>query len=476
MKDQKQKSQVKRTIKASSIQSVNPEPTKENRDIINQSTKWVPFFKDTKNLYVNDLALRYRRSATTASLINASVNYTIGNGFAYEVNDNPIEREKLDKNLLEFLDEANLDMQTLEDVYRDIVFNWKTFGNVYLEISRAKVRGKDKMMSNIVVHDATKVRIDKRKTVCFISSFWREIQNSHSSGQYPTPEQVELWNKKKDTNQQRFIIHLKRKVPEYDFYGLPDYIATLKDADIEYQVDTYNLERLENGFFPSVLVSLFGDPPEGMSDKAYIDAIVEKYSGSDNAGKLLVQLLDDASQGAQVQEFSGAKEGEFQSLEDSAKKGMMQGHRMHPMLADIETTGKLGSSTEVVNHWRKYMETVCVPEYQNPTLRLLNLVLEMIGFDVKVSIINKAPIGIGDQIEPQYLLTVNEQRKELGFEELEELQDKYSIKISGGSGIATLEDAENVVKQDLETEEEVEPKEENNGSDDGDSDGSGSGE
>ena len=68
----------KPTIKASSIVSTNPEPTQENKGIVYQSTKWVPFFKDTKNIYVNDLALRYRRSATMAAIINSKVNYTIG--------------------------------------------------------------------------------------------------------------------------------------------------------------------------------------------------------------------------------------------------------------------------------------------------------------------------------------------------------------------------------------------------------------
>ena len=69
------KGKLKRTIKASSIQSVNPEPTREAKNITTLTTNWVPFFKDTNNNYINDLALRYRRSATTASIINSKVNY-----------------------------------------------------------------------------------------------------------------------------------------------------------------------------------------------------------------------------------------------------------------------------------------------------------------------------------------------------------------------------------------------------------------
>ena len=409
-------------IKASSIKSVNPEPTRENKDIINQSTDWVPFFKDTNNKYVNDLALRYRRSATTAAIINAKVNYTTGSEWIVTQNDEVVEN--IDEAFKSFLEEANNDFQSLEDVFKDICFNWITFGNVYIEINRAKVQGTNRYMSNIFVQDATKVRINKAKTKAFLSSHWRDIELNQESGQYPKPAQIELWNGKRDTTQTKFIIHLKRRVPEYDYYGLPDYIATLKDADIEYQVDTYNLTRLENGFFPSSIVSLFGEPPQGYTDKSYIEALNNKYSGAANSGQPLFQLLDDPQQAAQIQEFSGSKEGEFRFLEESAKKGIIEGHRWFPALAGIETAGKLGSNQEIINQWRVAMEAVVRPDYQIPMLRALNMIIKMLGFDYKLDVLNIPPVGIEDRINPSDVLDKNEQRELLGYAPIEELEEE----------------------------------------------------
>lgn len=429
-----------KTIKASSIQSTNPEPTNEKKNITTQITKWVPFFKDTNNVYVNDLALRYRRSATMASIINSKVNYSVGSEWIY-LKDNEVQ-EEADEALEAFILNANNDMQDLKDVFKDMCFNWITFGNVYIEVSRVKIKGTNKYASNIFVHDATKVRINKSKDKAFISSFWREIKNSTTAGEYPTPTEVELWNKQIDTKQQRFIIHVKRNTPEYDYYGLPDYVATLKDADIEYQVDTYNLTRLENGFFPSSIVSLFGEPPKGMTDDQYIDALKNKYSGAANSGEPLFQLLDDPQQAAQITEFSGSKEGEFQALEDSAKKGIIEGHRWFPALAGIETSGKLGGNQEIINQWRVVMESVVKPDYQKPMLRTLNKILEMLGYEMTLDVLNVPPVGIEDRIDIKSVLDRNEQREILGFEPIDE---------------------EEIVK---EITEEVEPIEEEDGNND----------
>lgn len=446
------KQQKSRKILASSIQSTNPEPTRENKSITTQITDWIPFFKDTSNVYVNDLALRIRRSATTGSIINAAVNYSVGNKLIYKINEEIVDKKELEPSLMNFLMRTNTDNQMIEDVWRDINYDWKAFGNVYIEVKRERISGTDNFASNVKVHDATKCRINKSRTKCFISSFWRDVKNSTSFSDKPQPTVIDLWDGKIDTAQNHFVIHFLRKAPEYDYYGLPDYVATLKDADIEYNVDTYNLERLENGFMPDAIISLFGEPPEGMDAKTYINKLEAKYGGAKKGGRTLWQLLDDVSQKAQIDEFSGTKEGQFEALEESAKKGIMQGHRMHPILADVETAGKLGSSKEVINLWNKYMASVCIPEHQQPCLRFLNTVLKVLKFEVEVDVVNKPPIVL--DIEPKYVLSVNEQREELGKKPLEELEDKYLIRVSGGDVMATLEEMNELLKEEIDGSED----------------------
>ena len=60
-------------IKASSVKTdpiSTPIVRKEKEPNIQIEQKWVPFFQDSDNVYVNDLAKRARRSSTHSSIIN----------------------------------------------------------------------------------------------------------------------------------------------------------------------------------------------------------------------------------------------------------------------------------------------------------------------------------------------------------------------------------------------------------------------
>lgn len=397
----------------------NPVPTQENKSIATQRTKWVPFFKDSNNTYINDLALRYRRTATLNSIINSKVNYAVGYDFTYMKEDNEVEFKTLDSSLKEFIYNANVDMQGLREVYKDILFQWICFGNVWIHVVRSKVGNQES--KNLFILDATKVRVSKDGSKCFVSAFWRDIKNSESFNEKDYPmETLEMWNKKIDTTQQNYVIHLKRSVPEYDYYGLPDYIATLKDCDIEYKVDTYNLDRLENGFFPSVSITQVGNPPEGMTPVQYVQKIKDSYTGEGQGGKMVVQLVDDKETAPIIQEFSGTKEGEFTQLEDSAFNGIVRGSRFFPQLAGIETANGLGGNQIIINQWKIVMANVIRPDYQEPTLKLLNMILKMFGFDIKIDVAVDPPVNIDDKINPNDVLDVNEQREVLGFKPIED--------------------------------------------------------
>ena len=71
-------------IKASSVKSdpiTTPIIKKEketNQDILQ---KWVPFFQDSDNIYVNDLAKRARRSSTHSSIVNQKITFVKGKVF-----------------------------------------------------------------------------------------------------------------------------------------------------------------------------------------------------------------------------------------------------------------------------------------------------------------------------------------------------------------------------------------------------------
>ena len=52
---------------------------------------------------------------------------------------------------------------------------------------------------------------------------------------------------------------------------------------------------------------------------------------------------------------------------------------------------------------------------------MFNDLLKIAGFnDIKLDVLNVAPVGIEDKIEPKEVLSINEQRELLGYEPIEE--------------------------------------------------------
>lgn len=393
---------------------MDAKPSEEKQPESQRQTKWFPFFKDSSNTYINDLASRSRRSPTHGAILQSKAVYTKGNDFLYYINNEEKTFNELDDRTRDYLSEVNSKRQSLHWLFGKVAYDYIYSGNLYIEV----VREGD--FTALFHMDATKVRIND--TMAFISAYWRDIENepNKSNSDYPI-EQIELWNGDLETKQKRFIIHLKNDVPEYDYYGLPDHVQVLKWADIEYKIVQFNLDQLKNGFFPSVILNLVGNSvPEGMLEKEYLDKIVEKFTGEGNNGKVIAQLVDSPDQEIQVTEFSGTKDGQLESLQTLAMETIVSGHRWFASLAGLQTSGSLGSNQQIRNEYNIALKGQIIPQYQKPLLNLFNNIMIILGFDIELGVMNVAPVGIEDQIDPKTVLTKNEQRELLGFEPLEE--------------------------------------------------------
>lgn len=388
-------------------------PTEEKIPKSKKQTDWHPFFKDSDNYYINDLALRAKRSPTHGAILQSKATYTAGEDFLYYVNDDSLAFEDLDVRTQEYFNSINVDNDTLHWLFSKIAYDYIYSGNAYIEVV------KESEFTSLFYQDATKVRVSDE--TAFISAYWREIKNNaaFNKSDYPV-ETVELWNGDVETTQKRFIVHIKNDTPEYDYYGLPEHVQVLKWADIEYKIAQFNLDMFKNGFFPSVALDVFGQAPDGMTDKEYVDKIKESFTDEGNNHKMFIQLLDDPTQATRITEFTGIREGQFTELQTLATNQIVSGHRWFASLAGLQTAGQLGSNQQIRNEYNIALKGLIIPQFQKPLLRCFNKLVKMAGFDVELGIMNVAPVGIEDKIEPKEVLTVNEQRELLGYEPIEE--------------------------------------------------------
>lgn len=421
----KSNGQAKGKILASVTGVQAPNPTRENIDQKNIRSKWVPFFKNSNNLYINDLAMRKRRSPTHSSVLKSKLVFTAGLGIIYKQDGEVFDLNSKQK---DYVNNINSDEETLYEVYKKVQGDFIDFGNAYPEVVKVKKR------INIFHSDATTVRVDKEGEKGYISNFWRDIGLEDV---FPRKDGLDIKDIDLTGKESNFLIHIKNYEPEYNIYGIIDHSAALKDADIEYKVSTFNLDKLENGFFPSVMIQMFGDPPDGKTPETYAKELEKNFTGEGNARKFLLQLLEQGVDGAKIHEFTGAQEGEFTELKQLAKESIIEAHRWHPALMML-TPGKLANSSDIRTAYEMVKNTV-IPDYRIPVLKVFENILNNTELfnDVQLSIKPVVPVSAADKIDVSKIWSVDEQREETGKDPFEDETIGKSLLKGGNVNIST---------------------------------------
>ncbi len=213
----------------------------------------------------------------------------------------------------------------------------------------------------------------------------------------------------------------------------------------------YNIDKFDNGFFPSALIQAFGEVPDGLNAQQYVEKIKETFTGESDNSKMIIELLDSPEQAANIHEFEREKDGEFTNLSALATDAIVTAHRITPSLAGLETVGKLGSNQQIKNEYDKFMNSVIIPDFQEPLLRVLNRIIkrETIWGNIEVCILNVAPVGNSDRIDVNAITTINEARLMMGMQPFEEDDERGELFVNNNA-VANIEETE----EEIETEEE----------------------
>ena len=387
------------------------------------SGKWVLYFQADKNAFPNDTAKRAKQSPTSHSIIQSKVVYTVGNGFTFFRKSTGEEVDIYSENALrEYVENVNSHGQQLIEVYEMCARDLITTGNLALEIVKTGER------LNVFHVDSTTVRLEKmdRKgfiNYAYLSADWVDIGNNTRAPYEDKISPIPMWYK--ETPKANSLMFIKEYAPEFRYYGLPDHYASAYWQDIEYRIGRFNLDRFDNGFMPSGIVDLYGEPPDGKNAKQYIDEIVKKFTGAGNNSKILFQLLDSQEQRSNVNIFEQLKDGDFIKLQALARDAIIVSHRYTPSLAGVATAGTLGSNQQLMTEFEIVNNTV-IKGYKQKLLKAVNDILEEAGFGDFYAIVNTTmPVSYASSIKPENVLTINEQRNLIGFNGIEDLEGQF---------------------------------------------------
>lgn len=403
--NQKQKkNQVKTTPTKSSFNTkyafVNlstPEVSTEVKDLDRLREEYIPFGKD--NLFPQYLAELKRQSSTHRSVLAQKTTFTTGSGFFTK-----------NESLAEYIDDINADGESLKDVFKKLADDYFTYGNAYLEgvVYEGGI--------NFYHKDAATARVSKnKKTVCFHPD-WTNYKKS--------PEKKQVIPVYPNIASSRFVVHYKDYESTFNFYGLPDYVASLEHIAIDYEIGKFNHTAFKNGFSPSAIVTVNSDFGEAEAEK-FVETAKETLTGSGNNSKILFLVKNgEDSRGTDVQIISNKEDGDFLDLQKLTDQNIITAHRWQPALSGIVSSGKMNNTgSEIRIAYELAMSTV-IKDTTNILLSPIKKVLSKeLGLDTEdLQVVYEPPISFLSDLDPKQVLTINEQRMMLN-KDLPEIED-----------------------------------------------------
>lgn len=308
---------------------------------------WVLF--GPNNSFPLDI-LEYRNSSSIHdSIIEGKTSLIAGNGFLFD-GDRELSNQFIVDNFKLVPFWRKLDM-ILWMVSRD----QQTFGYSCFEVIYSMDRTR---IVDINWIDASRIASGKKDESGNINEYYYS-ENWTNTRMYP-PKKIEAYNPNGEAVRQ--LMFIKRDDNNMDYFALPNYYSCLRWIKADALMGEYNLAAINNGFSPSIVFKFFKKPtPE--ERRMNSEAIKSQHGGAKNAGKAIIFYADGKDLAPEVQTLDATNiDARLLQVADQIVQQIVTAHRCHPQLLGIQTPGKLGFSTELLQSMEIFNVMVIRPE------------------------------------------------------------------------------------------------------------------
>lgn len=215
------------------------------------------------------------------------------------------------------------------ELIKDIALSYSIYGGFAIAVYRNKL-GK---VVKLEVLDMRNIRTNKKNTQFWYSEdFCNGYVNKNKCLKYPKFEQ--------DSKDPVSIYFYKTN--KYQVYPLPYYVGAITACELEKSIDEFHLNSINNGFQGSCLFNFNNGQPEETEQEDIVNAIEEKFTGKDNAGRIIVSFNDDKDHQTEVTPLNPTDFSDrYNSLAERARSEIFCSWRTTPNIMGIptETTG-----------------------------------------------------------------------------------------------------------------------------------------
>lgn len=288
----------------------------------------------------------YKEVATLRSIIEGTIDFVVGDKI--EIDDVVWNEVVNDKGV------------TPEDLCRDLTRDYLKYGGFAVNV----VRNKEGKVGGLYYIPLERLRFNEDRSEFYYSRDWSKSVGRVKFGVYKRfdPQGKEASSIYVYTNNRT------------DVYPSPKWAASVKAAEIERQVNDYHLNSIVNGFSASYLISLNNGVPSETEADEIEKNMVEKFTGSGNGGRLVINFANDKEHSAELSKLETEDAGEkYKSLIERTKNEMFTSFRATPNLFGLPTA--TGFSTEEYMEAFKLYNRTAVRPIQNILVRTVNYLI-----------------------------------------------------------------------------------------------------
>lgn len=288
------------------------------------------------NQYPNYLFSLYSSVATLQTIINGTADYVMGS-------DITTNAEILSK-------AVNKTGDTFRDVISKIIMDYLIFGGFALQI----IRNPYKQIIEIYYIDILKLRSDEKNEVFYYSDDWY----SKSYGRIKT-----LIYPKFNINDDNptSIFYYKGNITR-NTYPVCRWGSAVVAAEIEKGIDTYHLNELNNNFMTSSIINFNNGVPDEHQQEEIERKLMEKFSGKENAGRILISYNDSKDNAAEIVRLNTDDFADrYNNLAKRCREQLFIAFRAVPVLFGLMTENNGFSREEFLQAFELYNKTTIQP-------------------------------------------------------------------------------------------------------------------
>ena len=365
--------------------------------------------REYRNNYPQYLLDLYNRSSKHRALVDGKVEFLTGRGWKVDAHANVTNQAIAQAKA--FIVHPNPD-ETLNRLNYLTNFDDVLYGGYYLEI----IWSKDKeSIAEVNYLDFRYIRTNADKTMYYFTSDWTSRK----------PEGNEDWevippfNVNERGGKQVLAVDCSNSK---EVYPLPSYLPAVPMIEADYELANFDLANIKNQFVPSFMISFNNGIPTDEEADILEKQIEEKFSGTDNAGRFILNFSDAKDRSAEITPITPSNlDKQYTILEQRIDSTLTIGHRViNPILFGwaSEGNGFSNNADEMRVAMDSYQNRYATPKQEDKE-QLFNSILLVNGVPGILEIKPLEPVIA--QISLQEVLphlTQDEIREMAGYEPL----------------------------------------------------------